>query len=245
MLTAYLLDDEALAVERLRRMTAGLVEVVGTSQDPVEAISQIDRLRPELLFLDVEMPELTGFDVLRRLAHQPLVIFTTAYDRYALQAFDTNSVAYLLKPVEAAKLQQAVNKVERLRGGQDIGKLLTQIATRLTPAYPERIRSKSGDRTEFVDLSRVTHFFAEDKLTFAATESKSYVIDQTIAELETKLDPARFFRIHRSTLVNLEFVSELYNYLGGKLLVRLKAGQRKELTVSKERAKELKDRLGL
>jgi two-component system LytT family response regulator len=232
-------------LERLRRMLAGLVEIVGTAVDPVAAVEEIDGLRPELLFLDIQMPELDGFAVLRRLEHQPLVIFTTAYDQYALQAFETNGVAYLLKPVEAMKLKQAIDKVEKMRGSGDVQRLLTQIATKLTPTYPERISSKTGDKTEFVDLSRVTHFYAEDKLTFAATEAKSYIIDQTIAELEGRLDPVRFFRIHRSTLVNLEYVTELYSYLGGKLLLRLKTAQRTELTVSKERARELREKLGL
>jgi two-component system LytT family response regulator len=245
MLKAYLLDDEQLAVDRLTRMLNGLVEVVGAAIDPVEAIAEIDLLKPDLLFLDIQMPELDGFGVLRRLEHQPLVIFTTAYDKYALQAFETNGVAYLLKPVEALKLKQAIDKVEKVRGGENLQRLLQQVASKLPSSYPERISSKTGDKTELIDLSRVSHFYAEDKLTFAATESKSYIIDQTIAELEARLDPARFFRIHRSTLVNLEYVTELYNYLGGKLLLRLKTAQRTELTVSKERAKELRDRLAL
>ena len=254
MLTAYLLDDERLAIERLQRMLEkdGRVRIVGSGSDPQLALSEIDSLAPDLLFLDIQMPELDGFSVLRRLTHQPIVIFTTAFDQYALQAFETNSIAYLLKPVEAAKLTQALKKVEAVRGGQqpppDIASLLTQIATRLNPpasSYPERISSKTGDRTEFIDLSRITHFYAEDKLSFAATELKNYIIDQTIAELEAKLDPARFFRIHRSTLVNLSYVAELYTYFGGKLMIRLKDAKKTELTASKDRARELREKLGL
>jgi len=241
MLTAYLLDDERLAIERLTRMLANdpRIQIVGNSTDPVDAIEQIDSLQPNLLFLDIQMPELDGFAVLKQLAHQPLVIFTTAYDQYALQAFDTNSIAYLLKPVEAAKLTLAITKIQTLR--PDIPKLLTQVA----PSYPERISSKTGDRTELIDLSRVTHIYAEDKLTFAATDSKNYVIDQTVSEMEGRLDPARFFRIHRSTLVNLTYVAELYTYFGGKLMMRLKDAKKTELTVSKDRAKELRDKLGV
>ena len=147
MLTAYLLDDEQLAIERLTRMLSGepRIQILGASKDPVDAIEQIEALRPNLLFLDIQMPELDGFAVLRHLVHQPLVIFTTAYDQYALQAFETNSIAYLLKPVEAAKLNQAITKVEAIRGGQqaapDIANLLNQIATKLSPVYPERISS--------------------------------------------------------------------------------------------------------
>lgn len=254
MLTAYLLDDERLAIERLTRMLGAdaRVRIVGSGCDPEASLAEIDNLLPDLLFLDIQMPELDGFEMLRRLTHQPLVIFTTAYDQYALQAFETNSIAYLLKPVEAAKLTQALNKVEAVGGGRqsapDIAKLLAQIATRLNPtasAYPERISSKTGDRTEFIDLSRITHFYAEDKLSFAATELKNYIIDQTIAELEAKLDPARFFRVHRSTLVNLAYVAELYTYFGGRLTIRLKDAKKTELTASKDRARELREKLGL
>ena len=254
MLTAYLLDDERLAIERLTRMLGAdaRVRIVGSGCDPETSLAEIDNLVPDLLFLDIQMPELDGFGVLRRLTHQPLVIFTTAYDQYALQAFETNSIAYLLKPVEAAKLTQALNKVEAVGGGRqpapDIAQQLAQIAIRLKPpasAYPERISSKTGDRTEFIDLSRITHFYAEDKLSFAATELKNYIIDQTIAELEAKLDPARFFRVHRSTLVNLAYVAELYTYFGGRLTIRLKDAKKTELTASKERARELREKLGL
>lgn len=244
MLKAYLLDDEPLAIDRLRRMAAPLVHIIGSSSDPVEAIDEINSLAPDLLFLDIQMPELDGFAVLQKLSHQPLVIFTTAYDQYALQAFETNSVAYLLKPVELEKLRQAIAKVERLKT-QDFGQLVTQIASRITPKYPERISSKTGDKIEFIDLGRITHFFAEDKLTYAATEGRNHVIDQTITELEERLDPERFCRIHRSTLVNLAWVAELYNYFGGKLVLKLKTPQKTELVVSRDRAKELRDKLGL
>jgi two-component system LytT family response regulator len=255
MLTAFLLDDEKLATDRLSRLLAAepRTRVLGASNDPVEAIPQIESLRPDLLFLDIQMPELDGFGVLRALRYSPLVIFTTAYDKYALQAFETNSVAYLLKPIEAAKLIAAVNKVEAVRSATaappDLSALIQQISSRLVsaeaPKYPERVSSRTGDKVEFIDLTRVTHFYAEDKLTFAATESKSYVVDQTITELETKLDPSQFLRIHRSTLVNLSFVSELYTYFGGKLMLRLKDSKRTELLAAKERAKELRERLGI
>lgn len=251
MLSAYILDDELLAIERLSRLLGPetRLRVVGSSTDPLTAIGQIDQLAPDLLFLDIQMPEIDGFAVLARLQRQPLVIFTTAYDQYAMQAFETNGVAYLLKPVEPTKLARAIDKIEAFGIGQklapNISALLSQLATKLTPTYPERISSRSGDRIEFIDLSRVTHFYAEDKLTFAATEAKAYIIDQTITELEGKLDPIRFFRIHRSTLVNLAAVAELYTYFGGKLMLRLKGAQRTELMASKDRAKELREKLGL
>lgn len=255
-LSTLLLDDESLAINRLERLLVedGRLRVVGTCSDPVEAIGLIDTLRPDVLFLDIQMPQLDGFAVLQRLRHQPLVIFVTAYDAYALQAYEVNSIGYLLKPVEAAKLRRAIDKLERMHSGKeaapDLERLVLQLTQRMTaaveaPRYPERISSRMGEKLEWIDLSRVTHFYAEEKLTYAATETKNYIVDLSITELEERLDPQRFARIHRSTVVNLSFVTELYNYFGGKLVMRLKDAKKTELTVAKERAKELKERLGL
>jgi two-component system LytT family response regulator len=255
MLRAFLLDDEALALDRLARLLRedGRVEIVEQATDPVEAAGEIARLQPDLLFLDIQMPERDGFAVLRELPKQPLVIFATAFDRYALEAFETNSVAYLLKPVAPEKLQAALDKALRIAGGQEsapnLDGLLAQLTRKLKAAeetkYPQRVSSKVGDKVEFVDLSRVTHFYAEDKLTFAATLEKSYAVDWTITELEDKLDPSRFVRIHRATLVNVDYVAELYSLFAGRLLLRLRDPKKTELNVAKERAKTLRDRLGL
>ncbi len=255
MLTAYLLDDEALALDRLERLLAedGRVRVVGRQSDPVAALDEIGVKAPDLLFLDIQMPELDGFAVLGKLDRQPLVIFATAFDQFALQAFETNSVAYLLKPIEPRKLRAALDKVERIHQGQEkspnMDGLLRELAQRLKPVeearYPQRVSSKLGDRVEFVELSLVTHFFAEDKLSYAATAAKNYVVDWTISELESKLDPKQFVRVHRSTLVNVAYVQELYSFFGGKWILRLRDAGKTEITVAKERAKELRERLGL
>jgi two-component system LytT family response regulator len=146
------------------------------------------------------MPRLNGFEVLARLPSQPIVIFTTAYDQYALKAFGVNSVDYLLKPVEPESLDRALKKVERLRGSgqlaqldlQTVLKQLTDSLRETKPEYPDRIASRLGDRLSFLDLARVTHFYAEDKLTYAVSEGKSYCVDYAIAALEKKLDPKKF-----------------------------------------------------
>ena len=252
---AFLVDDEALALKRLARMLeeTGRIEIAGTSADPVEAVQRIAESRPDVLFLDIEMPGLSGFEMLARLEPQPLIVFTTAYDRYALQAFGVNSVDYLLKPIEPADLDRALNKIERIRGGLDpkpeIQKLLQQIATlaaqKQTPEYPDRVASRVGERVEFVELSRVTHFFASEKLTYAATPAKNYAVDHTIQELEQKLDPRKFIRIHRSTMLNLDYVHELHNWFAGRMMVRLKDQKHTELAVARDRVRALKERLGI
>jgi len=252
---AFLVDDEPLALRRLERMLRedGRVEILGTATDPERAALEIELLAPDVLFLDIQMPALTGFDLLGRLDRQPMVIFTTAYDQYALRAFEHHSVDYLLKPVEHEQLDRALSKLERVVGGEsrrpEIKDLLRQISSAMQPqqhaARLDRIPSRSGERVHFLELSRITHFFAEDKLTYAATPDKNWVVDRTIAELEEKLDPTRFVRVHRSTIVNLEFVDELYSWFGGRMMLRLKDHKKTEITVSRERLKELKERLGL
>ncbi len=244
---AYILDDEPLAVERLARLLrqTGRVEIVGTATDPIDAVEWLRTHETDVLFLDIEMPGLTGFAVLERLDAQPYVVFTTAYDRYALQAFAVHSIDYLLKPVETAGLHRALDKLVRIRSGAEAAPdLRGAIAAVLR--FPTRLPSRVGDRIEFVELDGVTHFYAEDKLTFAATlAGKAHVIDASISELETRLDPEKWVRIHRSTLVHLPFVQEVHGFFGGRLVVRLKDGKKTELQVARERVAALKLKLGL
>ena len=248
----FLLDDEPLAIRRLRRMLqeTGRVEIVGASTDPLQALDEIRRARPDALFLDIDMPGLSGFDVLARLGSpQPLVVFTTAYDQYALDAFRVNSIDYLLKPVDPAELTRALAKLERVLGEprRDLGLLLTEVRALLAarpPEYLARVASRVGDRVQFIDVADVTHFYARDKLTFAATAARHHAIDLSISELEQKLPPERWIRIHRSTLLNVDAVRELHAWFGGRMVVRLKDGGT-ELQVARDRAAEVRAKLGL
>jgi two-component system LytT family response regulator len=254
MIKTFIVDDEPLALERLRRMlqATGRVEIAGACSDPVEAVEQIRWSRPQLLFLDIHMPELTGFELLGELEQQPLVVFTTAYDQHALEAFQVNSIDYLMKPIEPAHLDRALAKAERLfaqagpvAAPPDLRALLAQLKPVAAPQWMERIASRTGDKLELVDLSRVTHFYASDKLTYAATAESSYTVDPSITDLESKLDPARFVRIHRATILNLDHLRELHTWFGGKMVARLKDSTTTELAVSRDRVRALKDRLGV
>ena len=253
-LRAYLVDDEPLALERLRRLLqqTGKVEVIGSTTEPEQAVAALTADPPDVCFLDIQMPRLNGFDVLGQLPRQPIVIFTTAYDQYALEAFGVNSVDYLLKPIEPEAVERAIKKVETLRESgpvaqPDLQALLKQITDsvrEVTAEYPERIASRLGDRIWFLDLNDVTHFFAEDKLTYAVSDGKAYCVDYAIADLEAKLDPKKFFRIHRSTVVNLAWIKEVSSLPGGMLSVRLKDTKTTDLTVARDRAREFKMRVG-
>jgi len=253
-LRAYLVDDEPLALERLRRMLeqSARVEVIGSTTVPEEAVAALTADPPDVCFLDIQMPRLNGFDVLARLPRQPIVIFTTAFDQYALKAFEVNSVDYLLKPVDPESLERALKKVEMLRDSgrlapSDLQALLQQLNDSLRETkteYLERIASRLGDRLWFLDLDRVTYFYAEDKLTYAMSEGKAYCVDRSVAELEKRLDPKKFFRIHRSTVVSLAWIKEVTSLPGGALNIRLKDEKNTDLTVARDRAREFKIRAG-
>ncbi len=250
MMRVYLVDDEALAVKRLTRMlhATGRVDIVGSTNDPQTALEFLRAHRVDVLFLDIQMPGLTGFELLDRIDPQPMVIFTTAYDRYALEAFDVNSIDYLLKPIEPERLDRALDKLERLAAQPrpDIRALAKELAVQLAPNRRiERIASKAGERTTVLDVSRISHFLAKDKLTFAVVSSREHIVDYTLAELEARLDARRFVRIHRATIANLGFVQELFPDVDGGVLVRLKDEQKTELSVARDRVRELKDRLGI
>jgi two-component system, LytTR family, response regulator len=248
MLT-YLVDDEQPAIARLTRLLAatGRVTLAGSSTDPVTALEFLRSHPVDLLFLDIQMPGLTGFELLERLdQQQPLVIFTTAYDRYALNAFDANSIDYLLKPIEPERLDRALDKAERLSAARpDVRELARQLAAELGHGRKlERIASRVGERTTILEVARVSHFVSKDKLTFALVNGREHVVDFTLGELEARLDPRRFARIHRAAIVNVTFVQELFPAVDGGMLVRLKDGAT-ALSVARDRIRDLKTRLGI
>jgi two-component system LytT family response regulator len=249
---ALLVDDEELALKRLQRLLRDEpeVEVVGTAENGRKAIELVEELKPDILFLDIQMPGLTGFDVIRRLRHVPVVIFTTAYDEYALQAFETSAVDYLLKPIEKARLQKALEKLRRLRSGgaagdfeQRLDLLLKTIERKEGESFLTHIPAKLGERILIFGVTDAAYFYASDKYTFLVTGEKEFIIDRTLAELQEKLDPARFVRIHRSAIVNVEKVKEIVSLIGGRYLCRLK-NPAKDLPVSRSMVRNLRQVLG-
>ncbi len=254
----YLVDDEQLATKRLRKLLAGFdsVTVVGSATDPAEAVKFLNSEDIDLLFLDIQMPGLNGFDLLFQLDRQPIVIFTTAYENYSLKAFEVNSIDYLLKPIEPAQLERSIEKFQRFRETGKAVEMRSQLQSfiasmvdRTSPPSsqdPSRIPTRVGDRILFLDLKIITHFFSEDKVTFAATsEGKRYIVDQTLTHLEQRLDAKGFLRIHRGVLANLAYVEELFNWFAGRMRIKIRDKARTELTVSRNQVKTLKERLGL
>jgi two-component system LytT family response regulator len=309
------MDDEPLALQRLARMleATGRVDVVGRATDPKHGLDQVAAAPVDVLFLDIQMPGLTGFDVAERLPAGPVIVFTTAYDHHAVKAFETNAIDYLLKPIERERLDKTLDRVARRRDDRGVpgplgaapgalgaapgalgaapaalgaapgalgaapgalraapgalgaapGALggvpaalggvpaalravLEHLAEQLRgPAWLGHVASRLGDRVQLVGVDQVTHVVARHKATYAVTPTSEHMLDMTITDLETKLDPAKFIRIHRGTLVNIAWVSELHADFGGRLVIRLKDSRRTELGVSRDRVRALKERLGI
>lgn len=260
-LRAYLVDDEPLAVERLERLLAkaGDLLIAGSATDPAQALDFLNSDEGQsidVLFLDIQMPVLNGFELLSRLNRQPLIVFTTAYDEYALKAFEVNSIDYLMKPIEPEQLMRALKKLDRLRPSAkpewqrnpELPVLLKELAASLrgeNAGYPRRIASRVGERIQFLDLDAVTHFLAHEKLTYAVANGRQHCVDQSIAELEQRLDPARFLRVHRSALVNLDWIQEVNTWFAGKVVLSLKDPQRTQIPVARDRVRSLKSHLGI
>jgi two-component system LytT family response regulator len=256
-LRTYLVDDEPLAIERLERLlkSATSLRILGSAVDPAQALDFLNRESVDVLFLDIQMPGMNGFELLSRLNQQPFVIFTTAFDKYALKAFEVNSIDYLVKPIEPEQLARALKKLDRLRlsakpdwqRNSELPALLKELAASLRgerPEYPCRIATRVGERISFLDLDAVTHFLAQDKLTYALVNGRPHCVDQSIAELERRLDPARFLRVHRSALVNVDWIHEVNSGFAGKVFLTLKDTQHTQIPVARDRVRILKSRMG-
>lgn len=260
-LHAYLVDDEPLAIERLSRLLAKFdgLTIAGSATNPAKALTELQGPSAksiDVLFLDIQMPGMNGFELLSRLSEQPYVVFTTAFDQYALRAFEVNSIDYLLKPVEAEQLDRAISKLARMlpvakpdwQQKPDVAALLQELAANLRgerPEFPRRIATRVGERISFLEVNHVTHVLASDKLTYAVVNGRQHCVDETVSELEHRLDPTHFLRIHRAVLVNVDWIQELNSWFGGKVVVTLKDAQHTQLTVARDRVRALKSRLGI
>ena len=248
-LRTLLVDDEALARDRLASFLAGMEDValVGQAADGVEALRMIEEERPDLVFLDVQMPGMDGFEVLKALRPpRPQIVFSTAYDEYAIRAFDVGAVDYLLKPYARRRVEESVARVRGRLGstqnGPDWDALLRRLDDR-RGVHVSQVPVHSGKRILIMPVKDVLWFGVEYRLVYAHTQERAYMTNYTLRELEERLDPAVFFRAHKSSLVNLEHVKEIVPWFGGryKLVMRDQAGS--EVALSRAQARELRARL--
>jgi two-component system LytT family response regulator len=236
-LRTLIVDDEAASRRRIRRLLERErdVTVIGESADGVHALETVRRESPDLVFLDVQMPELDGFEVIARLAGGtlPCVIFVTAYDRYAMRAFDVHAIDYLLKPFAAARFQVALERARaRIRSQQvDAGLVRFVAAIRDRTRYLSRVSVKSGGRIVLVDLSTVDWIEADDNYVRLHCGQREYTVRETLNALEKQLDPEMFIRIHRSTVVRIDRIREFHPATHGDMDVVLRDGT--QLTLSR------------
>ena len=250
-LRIVLVDDEPLARARARRLLLELpgVVVVGEAGSVEEAAPLIDALRPECVLLDVQMPGEDGFALLPRLTHRPAIVFATAYDQYAVKAFEENAVDYLLKPFRAERLAAAIERVRReLERPEELSKRLQELLASVGHAPQgdrlERFTVRIGQKQLIVRAADVLWFGAEDKLVFAAVEGDRHWIDFTLDELERQLDPATYLRVNRSTIVHSDPDPALCPAFAGTYRLQLDDAARTEVPVSRARARLLRERLG-
>jgi len=242
--TVFIAEDEPLAREVLRDAIYGHagLRLVGEAADGAAALAQINALRPDVVFMDIQMPEMTGLDVLKRLTCTPHIVFTTAYDQYAVTAFELNAVDYLLKPFTRARFDAAVARVLDLEPAQPareaMGEALAQAVQR-TPGRLERILVRDRGRIFPLSMNEIEYMKADAKYTAIAARGQTFLVRIGISELEAQLDPARFIRIHRSALVNLDFVDSMKADEQSQLLIQMRDGT--SLTASREASKVLRE----
>ena len=225
---ALIVDDEPLTRRGIRRFLAkhSEIEIAGECADGLKAVQSIRSLAPDLVLLDIQMPEMTGFEVIAQIGREqmPSVIFVTAYNQYALQAFDAHAIDYVLKPIDERRFDEAIDRaVARLRASADDDRL-DRLLREFEALRPKRIFVRDGRRIVFIDLAQIDHIEAAENYVRLHVGNKSHLMRQTMAELESMLNPAVFVRIHRSQIVNVAAISELRPLLNGSYVVVLKSG---------------------
>ena len=252
-LRVLIVDDEPHARSRTRRLleTAADVVIAGEAASAAEARQRIAATQPDLLLLDIQMPEEDGFQLLASLDPRPAVVFVTAFDHYAVRAFEENACDYLLKPFRAERLTQAIDRVRRdLERPEELSRRLSELLNGIDRSrlgasqHLERFTVRVGQRQLILKSDDVMWFGAEDKLVFAATAADRHYVNFTLDQLETKLDPGRFARVHRAAIVNLDWAAALRPGFAGTWRLQLKDASRTEVPVSRARARLLKERLG-
>jgi DNA-binding LytR/AlgR family response regulator len=240
-------EDELNSMERLKSLLAGQseVEVVGEAQDGLQAIEKIDALKPELIFLDIQMPGAGGFEVLEQITHKPMVIFMTAYDEFAVKAFDANALDYILKPSTAERIAEAVTRALDRRRVIDDQLLATLRASVDRAGFLRRFAVSRGDEILVIPESEVYCFRAGDKCVLLCTHNKKHFFDMTLKELESRLDPEVFCRIHKSHIVSLDKVRKMQRWFHGDLVVQLEDTEKSELKVGRSYREELRNKLNL
>jgi len=248
VLRTLVVDDEKLARDRLCGFLRAIedVEIVGEAANGPEAVALIEDRRPDLVLLDVQMPGMDGFGVLRQLSHRPAVVFATAYDDYAIKAFEVQAADYLLKPISRDRLREAVRRIRdrraRATADADLQQAMRSLQER-EKRYAAQLTVQKGRQILLLATSEVYWFEVEYRLVYAHTASERFMSNYTLKDLETRLDPEVFFRAHKSRLVNLHHVKAIVSWFGGRYKLVMRNPAASEVELSRAQARVLRRRM--
>ena len=240
-----IIDDEPLARDLIREYLNDFgpeVELIGEAEKGTQAVKMINESKPDLIFLDVQMPGMNGFEVLENIEAQPMVIFSTAYDQYAIQAFDKNAIDYLLKPIDQERFNVSLRRVMDRKGeDQGIRDMLEQLTGPESGEYLKQVFVQKSEKLLNLPVGDILYLEASGDYTVISTAKDQYLSSSGISKLEQKLNPERFIRIHRSTIINIDHLTEIEKHFNGNLVVKM--NNAKTFPVSRTYAKVIKKRV--
>jgi len=249
VIRTVVVEDERVARTRLVRFLRNIrdLELVGEAGTGLEAIRMIERTSPDLLILDVQLPDISGFEVLEHLTERPHVIFSTAFDKYAINAFEVEAIDFLLKPYMQERLDRALERVRtRISSSNPPNQLddLLRLVKGRTQPHPPRIALRDNEHIVLSSIGDINYFVAEGETVFARLNDRRLLVKRTLRELEARFETERFFRANRAVLVNLDRVSEIHPWFSGRFVVRFhKLDRNEQIEVSQRQAKKLRELL--
>ena len=247
MWKTIVIDDEQLARQRIKRLLKAYdeIDIIAEAENGEQGLQCIHQHLPDLIFLDIEMPVLNGFEMLSKLTHHPKIVFTTAYDQYAIKAFEEGSIDYLLKPIEIERLDKTIKKLRQTNLAAAPVQIEDLIRQMQGKKAIKTLTVKLGDKILLIKLADIVHVQAEDKYVFLHTaDGKKHLTDFTLSALEEKL-PEEFLRIHRSEIINTEYIKEIRKGFNGALVFVLNNSQETRVTSSRSNSEALRERFDI
>lgn len=250
MIKAIIIDDERLARERvveLLKPHSNEVQILGQADNGSKAISLIEIEKPELIFLDIHLPDMTGFEILEKLSYEPVIVFTTAYEKYAIDAFTKYAIDYLVKPITQPRFDLSIEKLQKLNWAspnQELDRLVSMLKNS-SASKASSLAIKKGDKIILVDYEDIAFFKSEDKyVNLNMSNGDIHLTDKTLTQLEA-LVPDNFIRVHRSYLVNRDFIFEIEKYFKGTLILKLNDKKYSSIKTGEKYSKAVKVILGI
>ncbi len=230
-----IVEDELHSLERLKSLLKDFeqIQIIGEAKDGESAVTIIEKLKPDLVFLDIELPEFNGFQVLEKLTFRPLVIFVTSYNQYAIKAFEENAVDYILKPTSIERLRKSISRILDGADGNS-EKLIRLLKSKIFPEYLDIFSVKMGNEIHIIPNEDIYFFRADTGYTFLNTFDKEYIYDSTLKELEISLDPKQFIRANKSSIVSLNKILKISKWFGGDYSLKMQDKQNSSIKIGRK-----------